>query len=220
MSNLNTLSELVSGDTLRMLAHGGGDGGADLVGLLDGLLATVTGLLATGGGFKLFPGIAALGSNVHPMIVHFPIALLIAFFALEVAGALLRRPALKAIAGGMLYLGAALAVVTAGAGLIAESTVPHGQEVHEIMEWHKRIGLTVTALALTLATWRAFAGPLRSVMARALYFFLAGLMVVLLCFGADLGGLMVYQYGVGVHNLQQADAHHHGSTEAESEQVP
>jgi uncharacterized membrane protein len=198
--------------------HGGSHGEADggLVGLLDRLLETLSG----GGGpeagssWNLFGGIEALGSNVHPLIVHFPIAFLIAFLLLEVIGLAFRNAAVRQVASGMLYLGALSAVAAAVAGLIAEESVPHGAAVHEIMEWHERAGLTVASLSVILALWRAFSRARFSSMAQALHLFVAGLIVVCLVFGADLGGLMVYQYGVGVKGLQQAEAihhhHHHG----------
>ncbi|QSA95728.1 DUF2231 domain-containing protein [Methylococcus sp. EFPC2] len=192
----------------RPSIHGGSDDGAGLVGLLDGFLETVTGLLASGGGMPPFPGIATLASNVHPMIVHFPIALLVTFFALDIASLVLRRPALRSAADWTLYLGAISAVAAVGAGLFAESIVPHGQAIHETMEWHKRIGISIAGLALVLALWRALGHGLRSSMARALHFFLAALMVVLIGVVADLGGYMVYGHGVGVQSLQEADDHH------------
>lgn len=201
--------------TLLPAIHGGHDDtGGGLVGLVDSLLDAATHALESGSGWNPIAGIVALGSNVHPMIVHFPIAFLAAFLALELAGTVWRRPALRQSASGMLYLGALGAVVAAGAGLIAEDSVPHGASVHEIMEWHERLGLTVAGLSVVLAVWRAVAGAAFTGMAQAFHLLLAGIVGVCLFFGADLGGLMVYQYGVGVRNLQQADGHHHHDDEA------
>jgi uncharacterized membrane protein len=191
--------------------HGGGHGGegGGLVGLVNSLLDTLSRGLEPGSSWNPIAGIDALGSNVHPLIVHFPIAFLIGFLLLEVIGLAFRNIAIRQIASGMLYLGAVGAVAAATAGLIAEETVPHGAAVHEIMEWHERLGLTVASLAVVMAVWRAASGVRFSAMALALHLFLAGIIAVCLFFAADLGGLMVYQYGVGVKNLQQADDHHH-----------
>lgn len=191
--------------------HGGGDGssGIGLVGLLDSLLEKLTGFLGGGSSFELFPGIKTLGLNVHPLLVHFPIALLTTFFLLDVLGVSLGRPNLRRVAGWMLYLGAPAAVCAAAAGLYAAATVPHGEAVHEIMEWHERLGLTVTTLSLVLAGWRLAARGNFSSMANALHLLLATLMMACLVFGADLGGFMVYGNGVAVKRLQQPDAHHH-----------
>lgn len=193
--------------------HGGADAaGGGLVGLLDKLLENATRSVEPGGSFQLLPGIQALGPNIHPSLVHFPIAFLSVFFLLEVLGSFFYRDKLRQAAAPMLYCGAVGAVLAAAAGLYAASTVPHGQAVHEIMEWHQRIGLIVASLALVLSAWRLLTKRVMAGMDRALYLFLAGLMTVGMVFGADLGGLMVYQHGVAVQSLQQPDAHHqHGS---------
>lgn len=201
------------------LAHGGADAaGGGLVGLLDKLLENMTRNMEPGGSFQLLPGIQAMGPNIHPALVHFPIAFLSAFFLLELLGTFAYRERLGQASGPMLYCGTLGAVLAAAAGLYAAGTVPHGQSVHETMEWHERIGLTVTGLALVLSAWRLLAKRAMDGMARALQLILAGIMTVGVMFGADLGGLMVYQHGVAVQNLQQSDdaqQHQHGGTPAD-----
>jgi uncharacterized membrane protein len=190
--------------------HGDADtGGGGLVGLLDNVLNSITGLLATGGGFQWFPGIATLGFNIHPSLVHFPIAFLSIFFLLEVVGTWLVNDKLRQVASAMLFCGTFGAVLAAAAGLYAANTVPHGQDVHEIMEWHERLGLTVAGLAVGLSVWRFFSKHHLVGMEKALFMLLSTIMLTSMIFGADLGGLMVYGHGVAVQNLQQGDAHHH-----------
>lgn len=197
--------------------HGGGDaGGGGLVGLLDNLLEKLGRATEPGGGIEMLPGIQTLGPNVHPSLVHFPIALLTVFFLLELLGTLLRREKLRQAASAMLYCGALGAAAAAAAGLYAASFVPHSQEVHEIMEWHERLGFTVTGLALILSLWRWLAKSVFVGMAKALHLLLATIMMACMVFGADLGGLMVYGHGVAVRKLQDANANvqhqHHGDT--------
>jgi len=196
------------------IVHGaaGDSGGTGWVGLLDILLGKVASLLESGASFELFPGIKALATNVHPLIVHFPIAFLPAFFLLELAGVTLRKESLRQTASWMLYFGAAGALGAVAAGLLAEDTVPHGEAVHEIMEWHGRLGIIVAVLSLTLAAWRFASKALFSPMAQALHLYLSAIVLICLLFGADLGGLMVYQHGVGVKSLQDPDDHHHHDT--------
>lgn len=190
----------------EFLVHGAADGGGAL--LLDELLAKLSNLFNSGGP-EWFPGILGLGLNVHPMLVHFPIAFLSIFFVLDILGAATKREGLRRAAAVMLYCGAAGAILSAAAGLYAENVVAHGQTVHDIMEWHRRFGLTTACLALALSAWRMLAKSLAfSQMAQALYFALATLMTASMIFGADLGGLMVYGHGVAVQNLQQPDPTH------------
>jgi len=192
--------------------HGGGDASGGILALLDQFLAKLTsGGAGLADGFELFPGIAVLGWNVHPLLVHFPIALLSCFFLLDVCGVAARSHPLRAAARWLLYLGALGAVAAAAAGWIAAQRVPHGAVVHEIMEWHGRLGITVAGLASILALWRAVAQERLALMATSMQLLLAAVLVVAMSFGADLGGLMVYGYGVGVRQLEAGGDHHHGA---------
>lgn len=190
--------------------HGSGDtGGAGWVGLLETMLDSATQLFESGGSFDLLPGISSLAPNIHPLLVHFPIAFLNAFVAFDLAATVYRRQELMRVASWMLYLGALGAVVAAAAGLFAAGFVPHGEEVHKILAWHERLGLTVASLAVALSFWRLAARDHFTGMASAFRFVLAWIMVIAMFFGADLGGFMVYQHGVGVKNLQAQGAEHH-----------
>jgi uncharacterized membrane protein len=190
--------------------HGAADAaGGGLVGFLDTVLEQLSKISDAGGGFQWFPGIQTLGFNVHPALVHFPIAFLSVFFLLEIIGMVLPRDRLRQTAGAMLYCGTLGACLAAAAGLYAASTVPHGQDVHALMEWHERLGLTVAGLGLCLSVWRLWSKKVPVGMEKALFLLLSSLMTVSMVFGADLGGLMVYGHGVAVHSLQQEEAHHH-----------
>ena len=193
---------------------GGGDPSGGMLALLDQLLERLAGGGGDSGGwFELFPGIAVLGWNIHPLIVHFPIALLIAYFLLDVVGLAVRSAGLRFAARWMLQLGALGAVAAAAAGWFAAERVPHGGAVHEIMEWHGRIGFTVAGLALALAVWRFLVQERLSSMATAFQVLMSAILVAGMVFGADLGGLMVYGHGVGVRQLEQpGDHHHHGGS--------
>jgi len=202
------IPDFVGISTVIPSIHGGSDAaGGGLVGLLDSVLSDLSKVTESGGGFQWFPGVATLGYNVHPALVHFPIAFLSVFFLLEIVG--LRRDRLRQTASAMLYCGTLGALLAAAAGLYAANTVPHGDAVHDIMEWHERLGLAVASLAIILSVWRLMAKQVPVGMEKALFLLLSTIMTASLVFGADLGGLMVYGHGVAVHDLQQADDHHH-----------
>ncbi|CAI8764905.1 DUF2231 domain-containing protein [Methylocaldum szegediense] len=199
-----------TGHYLQPAVHGAGDGnGGGFLVLIDSALDAVSRALESGDSGNPLVGVEALGTNWHPLIVHFPIAFLTGFFLLELIGVVLRRQGLRYAASWMLYLGALAAIAAATAGLIAANTVPHGSGVHEIMEWHERLGLTIAGLSSVLAIWRLLGRERISAMAEALHLFLGAILVIAIVFAADLGGLMVYQHGVGVKSLQVADDHHH-----------
>lgn len=193
--------------------HGGGDQ-PGLVAVIDKVLERLSSFGEPGGGFELFPGLQALGSNVHPILVHYPIAFLSAFVVLEILGLFRFGLKYRAVATGLLFLGTLGAFAAVIAGVYASHRVAHGQVVHEIMEWHERSGILVLLLSLALSGWRYFskARPITG-MAKALYLSLSLLMLTGLLVGADLGGEMVYRHGVAVQQLQTenaAAAHQHG----------
>lgn len=199
-----------TGHLIRPAVHGAGDGnGGGFLVLIESALDAVSRALEPGASGNPLSGVEALGTNWHPLIVHFPIAFLIGFFLLEFIGVVLRGPGIRTAASWMLYLGALSATAAAVAGLIAADTVPHGSAVHDIMEWHERAGLTIAGLSSALAVWRLLSRERLSAMAEALHLFLGAIVVAAIVLAADLGGLMVYQHGVGVKSLQLADDHHH-----------
>lgn len=198
------------GHFMRPSVHGAADGnGGGFLMVVESALDAVSRALESGMSGNPFAGIEALGTNLHPLIVHFPIAFLTGFFVLELLGVVVRQPGLRKAASWMLYLGSLGAIAAAVAGLVAADSVPHGNTVHDIMEWHERLGLTIAGLSSTLALWRLLSRERFSAMAQALHLFLGGIVVAAVVFAADMGGLMVYQHGVGVKNLQLADDHHH-----------
>ncbi len=109
----------------------------------------------------------------------------------------------------MLYFGTLGGIAAAAAGIYASYIVPHGEAVHEIMEQHEHLMLTVVGLALLLSVWRLAVKQPPGTMAKTLYYLLAAIMTGCMVFGADLGGFMVYGNGVAVQQLQMPESHHH-----------
>jgi uncharacterized membrane protein len=184
---------------LSFQVHGGGIGGgvaANLESLLV-FLESLSGKTPPEMFSAILPGIAAM-DNIHPLFVHFPIAFFTAFSLLDVIGALAKKAKWRYVASWLLYLGTVAAAFTVVAGLFAADSVEHGEDVHEIMERHEHIGVAVLSLSLFLSAWRLKQWGLHSKSGNTLFLCLAGFLCVLLSLGADLGGLMVYQYGVSV----------------------
>ena len=157
----------------------------------------------------IMPGIASM-ANIHPMLVHFPIAFLNAFLLMELLAFALKRDDLKVVATWMLVLGTLGAAAAVTAGLWAASTVGHGsEEVHAIMKRHGDYGIAVLALALTLTTLRALYRWKLPRKLQLISLLLALVMVGTMAFGVDLGGLMVYKHGVAVAAVPQPEGHEH-----------
>ncbi len=194
---------------LSFSVHGNADGHNELLETLTNLLAFFDGSATTGGGENgshFLEGIAAL-ANIHPLLVHFPIAFLSLFIAIDLIGTATRKSELRKFAGSLLYLGTVFAGFTVWAGLYAAETVPHGHNVHDIMERHEHLGISIFALSMALTAWRLR----RPVEGWGIYNLLTVILAGVLVAGADLGGLMVYKYGVAVQavTVSPEDSHHH-----------
>jgi uncharacterized membrane protein len=184
---------------LSFQVHGGGKGGAiasNVESLLE-FLESLSGKTPTEMFSAILPGIAGM-ENIHPLLVHFPIALLTAFFLVDVIGVIAKKPQWRYVASWLLYLGTIAAIFTVIAGLFAADSVEHGEDVHDIMKRHERIGIAVLSLSLFLSAWRLKRWGLHSASGNTVFLGLSGFLCLLLSLGADLGGLMVYGYAVSV----------------------
>jgi uncharacterized membrane protein len=156
---------------------------------------------------EFFPGLAVM-PNIHPLIVHFPIAFLSAFFVLDLVGSVINNENWRNAASALLYLGVIGVAAAVLAGFQAAENLPHGGEIHEIMESHEHYGLTVAFLSVFLAIWRFFSKSTIKGFANFVHLFFAGLMVLILSLGADLGGQMVYGHGAGVKPMMTKSFRH------------
>jgi uncharacterized membrane protein len=153
-------------------------------------------------------------------LVHFPIAFLSAFFAIDFISSLAKKNHWRSIAGCLLYLGTIAAAFTVIAGFNAADSVAHGQAVHDIMENHEHFGVVVLSLTILLSIWRLMSHGLIQGGANVFFLIMSAILVVIMILGADLGGLMVYHHGVAVdavttpvealsHDHQQTPEHEH-----------
>jgi uncharacterized membrane protein len=145
--------------------------------------------------------------NLHPAVVHLPLALLPAAFLFDAAGLLMRRVRWLDWAAGALYvLGALGALAAYLAGQQAEEGIGRIPEAAaEIVEAHEEWASRAMILFLVIAGIRAGiawkrrreAEPgMRAGRLALLVAALAGLGILL--YAADLGGSLVYRHGVAV----------------------
>jgi uncharacterized membrane protein len=154
--------------------------------------------------------------ELHPALIHFPIALLLAGVAVELVARLGRRVSLARAGAALIVAGVAAGVIAAAAGAVSYFTVPaHTEAAHHQMETH----LVVASAALVLfaivavARWRRRDRP-----ASALALSGGVVASVLLIAAAFLGGQAVYHGGAGVDPAilapEIAQGHHHHGDEA------
>lgn len=133
-------------------------------------------------------GEMALIGRMHPLLVHFPIALVMVAVAAELAGPIAGQAQWRTVAAVNLRVAAAFAVVTSIAGWrLAAASV----DVTPLLQWHRWLGVAAaaTTVAAALATTGANA---RSLIVSRIY---RGALICAAAFvaaAAHLGGLLVW----------------------------
>jgi len=145
---------------------------------------------------RILPGASHL-QNIHPILVHFPIAFLYGAALLYFLASIRASEALKWTALWMLVLGALGAAAAVASGLYAATGLMVSVSVrHELLRHHKYLMVAASAMTGVLTVWALATRPMPT---RGRYVFLAGLIAVmgLIAAGADAGGEMVYTYNAG-----------------------
>lgn len=144
----------------------------------------------------LLPGLMS-ATDLHPMVVHFPIAFWIAATVVWGVGLVGRNDATWRAGLRLHAVGAATAVLALGMGFWAADRMGHDAPGHELIHVHRDVMIAASALAAAIVatgSWR-----LKKVQTWRLPLFLASVfLTVLMSAGADRGAQLVYEYGVGV----------------------
>jgi uncharacterized membrane protein len=130
----------------------------------------------------------------HPIMVHFPIALLLASVALDWLGYMLARPGFTRAGFYALVLGAA------GAGVAALLGPDHvsGADARALLDWHQLFALLTVLIAVSLVAIRFLStGGIRGGAALA-YLASTVALVAAVSLTGYFGGELTYHLGVGV----------------------
>jgi len=144
----------------------------------------------------LLPGVQHL-QNIHPLVVHFPIAFLVGAALFYFLGWIFRNNTLTTAGFLLLILGTLSAGAAVGTGLYAEDGVMVSRSVREhLLEVHEKFMLVTLGLSIVLSAWAFIARPFPK---RGRLFFLLLFLVLLgiMSGGADYGARMVYDYNAG-----------------------
>ena len=135
--------------------------------------------------------------SLHPLVVHFPIALLLSALAFELAALIAKRPALHRVSLWNLSLGTLGAGAAVLSGLRAEEVAKHSFEIWRVMELHQRLGITTFILSLMVTAWRWRAHDQLTRRGRAVTLAAMCAIATTVSLGGYLGGRLVYEFGVG-----------------------
>ncbi len=139
--------------------------------------------------------------NLHPLLVHFPIALLPSYIALDWAGRLWKEKAFTEAAWYALLLGLVGTLVTLVTGLLAARAVPMDSPALATLNTHKFIGITTLVIfgiqAVCYGRNRGKYTPGKQALHTVIQLVGVALVVAVGYFGGEL----VYTFGIGVTPL-------------------
>ncbi len=143
-------------------------------------------------------------NELHPSLVHFPIALLPVAIGADLLARATGSRRLSEVGRLLMPVAAASAAVSAAAGLVAAVEANAQGKAGDILVTHRNINLSLTAVSAAMAAWR-----LGEDEASPAYLALGLAGIGALGYSAYLGGKMVYEHGVGVKpadGLQDGDS--------------
>ncbi|HEU4594605.1 MAG TPA: DUF2231 domain-containing protein [Pyrinomonadaceae bacterium] len=152
---------------------------------------TVTSLKGAAGLFKM-------GAPMHPIFVHFTIALTASSLAFDALGFFTGRASLTAAGGWTLVGSALLSLLTISTGLTSATRAPVEEgEARSFLRAHMALGLIFYGLLVALTLWRL---SLWQAGAGVSWWYLAamGAGSLVMTVQGYLGGELVYRYGVEV----------------------
>jgi len=137
--------------------------------------------------------------DLHPFIIHFPIALLIVGVVSDTIGILGRRETFLKIGYALFSLGALASIPAALTGDHAANVAQHIPNIAADLDWHDTLG-TATALTAVIITLirthlifkKQFLGAVQYA-----YLIIAIVSAILVSASGYTGGRLVYDYGAG-----------------------
>lgn len=142
------------------------------------------------------PGVGHL-QNIHPLFVHYPIALLGAATLFYIVAWAARSERWAFAAYVTLLAGTAGGALAIATGLYADGGVMVSRSVRAaLLDQHKALMLTTGSLALIASIWASIQRPFPRTL-RPLFIIVLLAMAGIMLKGADDGGRMVYDYNAG-----------------------
>lgn len=142
--------------------------------------------------------------EMHPALVHLPIALLPLAVGADMAGSVTGSDSVLSFGQKAICIAAAGAVASAVTGLIAGEEVNVKGASQDMLITHRNLNFIATVVATGMAIWRV-----NHRKPTAAYLGIGAAGVGILAYTAYLGGKLVYDVGVGVqpaHGVYRSDA--------------
>lgn len=142
----------------------------------------------------------------HAALNDLPPALLLASVVFDLLGSATKREGLRVTGFWTLVAGTAGAVAAVVSGLVAEETIEHGEAVHQVMERHETLALSVAGLFVLLTAWRVWRRGNLGPAERPSYLVAASVGALGIIWVAHLGGTIVFRHGGGIPSAVMQEA--------------
>jgi len=141
--------------------------------------------------------------DFHPLIIHFPIALLIVGVICDTIGILGKRDLFLRIGFLLFALGALTTIPAALTGNYAAETAQHIPNIYDDLDWHDTLGTATAIFAVILTLIRIHLTLKKQFTHTAQYIYLLFAILVSILVGASgyTGGHLVYNYGAGTRPI-------------------
>ena len=150
----------------------------------------------------LFTGLQNL-QNVHPLFVHFPVALVLVALLSEAIWWVSKKERFRGYATYLLYLSALSATAAVITGYIASNGLGHGTPGHDFVHEHRDVMLWMSGLLVITTAVMLLVRSFREGKWRRLLILPLLVISGLLVYGADKGGRLVFEYGMGVKAVSE-----------------
>lgn len=148
------------------------------------------------------PGIQSL-KNLHPLFVHFPIALILTALLFEAMWWFSNNEKFRDFATYLLILSAFSVIFAVSSGYIASNTLGHETPEHDFVHQHRDIMLWMSAILLFTVLMLVIIPSIRIGPWRKLIIIPLLIINALLIYGADKGGRLVFEFSLGVQAARE-----------------
>ena len=144
-----------------------------------------------------------MDTPLHPMLVHFPIALLFASVLFDFVATWLKRETLGEGALWLLVLGLLGGMAAAITGDWAEEVAEQAGITESLIDTHETLALATLGIFGVLLLWRLLLRNQLTTKTAIPYFLVAAIGLGTLSATGHFGGDLVYEHGAGVATIHQ-----------------
>jgi len=141
--------------------------------------------------------------DFHPFVVHFAIALLLVSVLFDVLSVTMERPHLQTVGWWNLFLGFLASLFAVITGLYAKNSAIFTEGVFPLLTYHQYLGIATAIVFTVLFVWRS--SNQRALPERRRSWYLGGAVLgaILLIATGFIGGLLVFEHGANVEEVQR-----------------